>query len=141
MSRVFWDTNLFVYLFEGGQPFSQQVRTLRTRMLERRDELLTSTMTLGEVQVGPNRSGNPALAAKYRDAILQTGTVIPFDVKAADIYARLREDKSIKPPDAIQLSCAAAANVELFITNDHALQRLNVPGIHFIAALDKNPLS
>jgi predicted nucleic acid-binding protein len=139
LSRVFWDTNLFVYLFEGAQPFSQQVRTLRTRMLERRDELLTSTMTLGEV--GPCRSGNPALAAKYRDAILQTGTVIPFDVKAADIYTRLREDKSIKPPDAIQLSCAAAANVELFITNDHSLHRLNIPGIHFIAGLEKNPLA
>ena len=141
MSRVFWDTNLFIYLFEGAQPFSQQVHTLRKRMIERHDELLTSTMTLGEVQIGPCRSGDPTLAAKYRDAILQTGTVIPFYVKAADIYARLRQDKSIKPPDAIQLSCAAAANVELFITNDHSLQRLNVPGIHFIAALDKNPLS
>lgn len=141
MSRVFWDTNLFIYLFEGGQPFTQQVRALRKRMLERGDELLTSTMTLSEVQVGPRRNGKTVLAAQYRDAILQTATVLPFDVKAADICAQLRAEKNIKPPDAIQLSCAAAANVELFITNDHSLQRFNVLGIHFISALDKNPLS
>lgn len=140
MSRVFWDTNLFIYLFEGGQPFSQQVRALRTRMLERRDELLTSAMTLAEVQIGPLRNGKPDLAAKYKQAILQTASVLHFDAKASDIYSSLRVDKNIRPPDAIQLSCAAAANVELFVTNDISLQRFNVPGIHFIAPLDKNPL-
>ncbi len=140
MSRIFWDTNPYIYLFEGSDPFLEQARTLRRRMLERRDELLTSSMTLGEIQVGPRRAGNPALATKYRDAILQTCTVIPFDTKAADIYANLRENSSIKPPDAIQLSCAAAAGVELFITNDAALHRLSVPGIHFITSLANAPL-
>lgn len=140
MSRIFWDTNPYIYLFEGRDPFLTQVRSLRQRMIERRDELLTSTMTLGEIQVGPRRAGNPALAMQYRDAILQTGTVVPFDAKAADIYAKLRENPAIKPPDAIQLSCAAAAGVELFITNDVGLHRLTVPGIHFISSLANVPL-
>src|SRR6267154_2190939 len=33
MSRVFWDTNLFIYLFESREPFSTQVETLRSRPL------------------------------------------------------------------------------------------------------------
>jgi predicted nucleic acid-binding protein len=140
MSRVFWDTNPYIYLLEGAEPFHTQIRSLRQRMLERRDELLTSTMTLGEIQVGPRRSGNNLKASQFRDVILQTSTVLPFDTKAADIYAKLREDPAIKPPDAIQLSCAAAAGVELFITNDKALHRLTVPGIHFIASLTNAPL-
>lgn len=140
MSRIFWDTNIYIYLLEGVAPFFEQASTLRSRMLERKDELLTSTMTLGEIQVGPRRSGNAAAADRYRDTVLQTGTILPFDLKAADVYARLRTNPSIKAPDAIQLSCAAAAGVELFITNDKALHALSIPGIHFITSLDRIPL-
>jgi len=140
MSRVFWDTNIYIYLFEGVEPFFDQARTLRNRMVERRDVLLTSTMTLGEIQVGPRRAGNAALAEQYRDVILQTSTVSPFDLKVADMYAKLRANPSIKAPDAIQLSCAAVAGVELFVTNDKSLHNLSIPGIHFIASLDRAPI-
>jgi predicted nucleic acid-binding protein len=139
MSRIFWDTNLFIYLFDGSDPFLEQVRVLRQRMLDRNDDLLTSTMTLAEVQVGPRKTKNYDLADRYRDAILQTSVVIPFDIKAAGIYAQIRENTIIKPPDAIQLSCAAAAGVEMFVTNDTGLHRLNIPGIHFITSISKVP--
>lgn len=43
MSRVFWDTNLFVYLIEGTGARAESVVALRQRMVERGDELLTST--------------------------------------------------------------------------------------------------
>jgi predicted nucleic acid-binding protein len=140
MSRVFWDTNLFVYLFEENPEFSQTVADLRRRMVARGDELVTSAMTLGEVQVKPREVKNFAAAERYRSVIRQTCTVVPFDAAAADIYAELRAGSSIKPPDAIQLSCAAAAGVELFITNDGKLSRLKVPGIHFVTSLDRVPI-
>ena len=47
MTRVFWDTNLFVYLFEGGA-FAARVGQVRARMLERGDQLVTSALTLWE---------------------------------------------------------------------------------------------
>ncbi len=140
MSRVFWDTNIYIYLFEGVAPFEEQARTLRDRMVKRRDELFTSTMTLGEIQVGPRRTGNASWADKCRDAVLQTSTVLPFDAKVADIYARLRTNPAIRAPDAIQLSCAAAAGVELFVTNDKSLHNLTIPGIHFITSLERAPI-
>lgn len=56
MSRIFWDTNLFIYLFEKNLQFYSPTAALRKRMIERKDELMTSAMTLGEIQVGPRRT-------------------------------------------------------------------------------------
>jgi len=140
VSRIFWDTNLFIYLFEGNAEYLEATRSLRQRMIERGDELVTSSMTLAEVKVGPRRQKNFALAKNYREVICRTSTIVPFDEAAADIYAVLRENPTIKPPDAIQLSCAAAHGVELFITNDTGLQKLTVPGIHFVTSLMRVPI-
>ena len=41
----------------------------------------------------------------------------------------------IRPPDAIQLACAAQVGVDLFITNDDRLSRLTIPGIQFLVPL------
>lgn len=140
MSRIFWDTNLFIYLFEKQPEFFNAAYALRTRMLERKDELVTSSMTLAEVQVKSRKARDIPMAERYRDAIRQIARVVPFDEAAADIFAELRATSSIKAPDAIQLSCAAAAGVELFITNDVGLHKLNVRGIHFITSLTKVPI-
>jgi predicted nucleic acid-binding protein len=139
MSRIFWDTNLFIYLFDKHPQFFEPTAALRRRMTERKDDLMTSTMTLGEIQVGPRKSKDVKRAENYRDAIQQSCKVLPFDEAAADIYAQLRENPAIRPPDAIQLSCAAAAGVELFITNDQRLTNLTVRGIHFVTSLDRLP--
>lgn len=48
MSRIFWDTNLLIYLFEDyGEP-SERVATLRGRMLARNDQLYTESAPSSE---------------------------------------------------------------------------------------------
>jgi len=79
VSRVFWDTNLFIYLLEGSGPQSARVTEIRKRMLERDDELCTSTLTLGEVLVKPAERGNEALRQRYEDVLAQTARLIAFD--------------------------------------------------------------
>ena len=140
MSRIFWDTNLFIYLFEGEGGLSRRVRDLRQAMLERGDQLLTSTLTLGEILVKPLERQQGELARQYEEALTTTALLLPFDVKSARIYAGLRCDHSLRAPDAIQLACAAAAGVDLFITNDARLQTKRVEGIQFIVPLDRAPL-
>lgn len=140
MSRIFWDTNLFIYLFEGSGSHSERARDLRRAMLERSDQLLTSTLTLGEVLVKPLERGDDELARKYEGAITATSLMLPFDARAAKIYAGLRCDRSLRAPDAIQLACAAAARVDLFITNDSRLHSKRVEGIQFIVPFDRAPL-
>ncbi len=135
MSRIFWDTNLFVYLLEDKGEATERVVMLRNRMIERRDELVTSALTLGEVLVKPVEAGDETLSRDYEQAIAGTATIVPFDEVAARPFAAIRRDRSIRPPDAIQLACASVASVDLFITNDERLSRKVVPGIHFIQSL------
>jgi uncharacterized protein len=140
VSRVFWDTNLFIYLLEEYGPLSEQVINLRKSMLRRRDELVTSTVTLGEVLVHPTLNNRPDIASLYEREITQGAQLIPFDMDAARIFASIRCDKSIKSPDAIQLACAAQARCDLFITNDDRLSGKIVAGIQFITSLQRAPL-
>jgi len=140
MSRIFWDTNLFIYLFESSGALSKQVASLRSRMLVRGDQLLTSAMTLGEVLVKPVQRGDSKTADYYRNLITTTSVLLPFEEKAALVYARLRGDPSLRPPDAIQLSCAASVGVDLFITNDAHLHFRQIPGIQFIIPLERTPI-
>ncbi len=77
---------------------------------------------------------------RYVDAIAMASSILDFDLKAAKIYARLRSNRSLRPPDAIQLACAAAAGVDLFITNDSRLHSIQVEGIQFIVPLSRAPL-
>ena len=140
MSRVFWDTNLYIYLFEEYGEFSRKAKQLRSNMLARGDQLLTSTLTLGEVLVKPSEEGNLELCKRYEGAIMATSVVIPFDLAAAKLYAALRRDRGIRAPDAIQLACAGSVGADLFVTNDARLQSKSVPGVQFIVSLDRAPI-
>lgn len=136
MSRIFWDTNLFIYLIEDYGKLSERVVSLRKRMNERQDELYTSTLTVGEILIKPLEANNEILARRYEAALLQGAVLVPFDRDAARLYASIRHDRTIRPPDAIQLACAAQAQIDLFITNDDRLSTKSVSHIHFITSLE-----
>ncbi|MBI3925688.1 MAG: type II toxin-antitoxin system VapC family toxin [Armatimonadetes bacterium] len=141
MSRVFWDTNLFIYLFEGSGPRTDRVIEVRQRMLDRRDILVTSTLTLGEILVLPLEQARDDLVDRYTFLLTSAAVaLVPFDVDCARTFAGLRSDRTLRPPDAIQLACAARAGCDLFITNDDRLSSRTVPGIQFICSLDRAPL-
>ena len=137
MSRIFWDTNLFIYLIDDYGQLSERVVGLRKRMNERRDELCTSALTLAEILTKPLEANEEVFARRYEAALLQGAVVIPFDVDAARLYAGIRNDQTIRPPDAIQLACAAQARVDLFITNDDRLSTKSIPRIHFVTSLQR----
>jgi predicted nucleic acid-binding protein len=140
MSRIFWDTNLFIYLLEDYGSFSQDVADLRTKMLRRGDQLLTSAITVGEVLIKPMQLGHAGRCSRYEKLITSNATVIPFDVNAARHYASIKCDRSVKAPDAVQLACAASAGVDLFVTNDEHLRGRSVAGIQFIVPLNRVPI-
>ena len=141
MALVFWDTNLFVYFFEGNPDFAAPVRELGRRMQVRGDRLVTSTLTIGEILVRPIRENDGETEKRYRAVFSRPDIQIAtFDQTAAEYYARVRQDRGILAPDAIQLASAAAVGVDLFITNDDRLSRKNIPGIDFITSLARAPI-
>jgi len=137
VSRIFWDTNLFIYLIEDHGDLSERVAHLRKRMIERSDELYTSALTVGEILVKPTEAANEVLCRQYDAALRQGTTIVALDVEAARLYAGIRKDRTIRPPDAIQLACAAQARVDLFITNDERLSMKSIPRIQFISSLHR----
>lgn len=140
MARIFWDTNLFIYLFEDNPEWSPKVVELRRGMLARQDHLLTSWLTVGEVLTKPKELDNRTLEKSYFQFF--TGgamELVEFGSHAAQKYAEIRSREQIRPADSMQLACAAAANTDLFITNDNRLSKLVIQGITFISGIDKIP--
>ena len=120
--------------------FGGEVARLREKMLRRGDQLITSALTLGEVLVKPMREGDTKLLREYSEVIPSVAVILPFDEKAATIYAQLRGDVGMRAPDAIQLACAAAFGVDVFVTNDAHLHNRQVGGIQFIVRLARVPI-
>ncbi|MGC1463099.1 MAG: type II toxin-antitoxin system VapC family toxin [Terracidiphilus sp.] len=139
MSRIYWDSMVFVYWLEEHPTYAARVEEILQSMLHRGDRLCASYLCLGEVLTGPLRHKHAVLAAKVRQLFDSGGIeVLPFDHKAAELFAELRANANVRPADAIHLACAAASGVDLFLTHDADLHKLRVPGIQFIAGLNVN---
>lgn len=137
MSRIYWDTMLFIYWLEDHPHFARRVNAIHTRMQERGDQLLTAAFTFGEVLAGPYRQGNVQAANETRRLLENVvPEIIPFTLETADHYARIRGTLGLPPADALHLACAAQAGTDLFLTNDQRLVGKFVPGIQFIAPID-----
>lgn len=141
MVRFFWDTNHYIYLFEGHAIFEPPVVRLRQRMLVQGDELLTSAVTLGEIQVKALRESRTDLAAELKRRVLATSQIVPFDGPAADAFAQIRTTTNVKGADAIHIACAMIAGVDFFITNDTDLHKLKFSGIGKITSAFLMPVS
>jgi predicted nucleic acid-binding protein len=141
MSRIYWDSMLFIYWLEDNPRFIKRMKAIRGRMDERQDQLITSAFTIGEVLAGPCRKGMSGQMNELRGILLSViSEIIPFTIDTADHYARIRGTLGVSAPDALHLACAAAAGADLFLTNDNDLVRKVIPGIQFIAGLDSNIL-
>jgi len=140
MARVFWDTNLFIYLFEKNAEWSPRVIELRRRMLARGDQLLTSYLTVGEVITKPKQLNNTMLERSYLN-FFSGGSVelVGFSLDAAQRYGDIRSRERVRPADAIQLACASAARTDLFVTNDNRFSGLVVSGVTFVTGIERVP--
>ena len=137
MSRIYWDTMLFIYWLEDHPDYARRVDEIRSRMEERHDQLITGAFAFGEVLAGAYRKGTAQLADDTRRLLRNTvAEVVPFTLDTADRYARIRGTPGITPADAIHLASAAQAGTDLFLTNDKRLVGKIMPGIQFIASLD-----
>jgi predicted nucleic acid-binding protein len=136
MTRVFWDTMLFIYLLQDDPVFGERVRHLRKRSLERGDEICTSALALGELLAGIYRDKSEAEALQVKEAIVRSGVrILPFEIATSHRFGSIRAKHRTSAADSIHLACAASANVDLFLTGDEGLLKLHVDGIKFIAGI------
>jgi predicted nucleic acid-binding protein len=137
VTRIYWDSNLFIYLHEDHPEFGPLVRRAYEALVARNDTLCTSVFTVGEVLTLPLRMKDEAAIIAIRDSML-SGEVelLPFTLPMAQRYGQIRAVSSIKAADAFHLATAIETKVNLFVTNDRKLQRLEVPEKPWTVGLD-----
>jgi uncharacterized protein len=140
VSRIYWDTMLFIYWLEGNSQFGKRVDAIWSRMQERDDQLITGALALGEVLAGAYKRGTSKERVEEVRSALESAVsvVIPFTAETADLFGQIKGSLKIPSADAIHLACAATAGTDLFLTSDKTLIGRVIPGIQFIAGLDSN---
>ena len=139
MSRIYWDTMLFIYYLENHAQYASKVEAIYDRMRLRGDSLCTSFLSLGEVLVGAQRSEEKARSIREQFSKMNV-QLLPFDAGAVDTFASLRAVQKLATADSIHLACAAARGIDLFLTGDKQLARQIVPGIQFISSIEGSPI-
>jgi len=141
MSRIFWDSMLFAYLLDSHPQYAPRVQDILERSTGRGDSLFTSYLVLGELVAGAEQSSDSTKRHAVQRKLEGMGfRFLPFDAGTVMPFGRLRARTKTKVADAIHLACAASAGMDLFLTGDKQLLRLDVPGIHFIADFNSSIL-
>lgn len=134
MSRIFWDSMIAIYLLEDHPLFAPRVQDLLERSFRRNDLLFTSYVALGEILAGAEKAADPRKTQAVQVTLQEIGfSYLAFDSGAVAPFSELRAKKKLKIADSIHLACAASAGIDLFLTGDKQLVKLDVPGIQFIA--------
>jgi len=137
MTRIFWDSMLFIYLFQKDPNYWERVASLRRQSVERGDEICTSYLALGEILAGAYRDKDERTAQAIRDGMARSNIrLLPFDQQSVELFAKVRAEHRTAAADTIHLACAASYGVDLFITEDKKLHKLRIPGIKFVVGID-----
>ena len=119
---AFFDTNIFIYLIEENPLYLNQVYKLLDFLEKNEYEIITSTLTLGEILTKPYKDNRIDLVKTYK-AFFSEMKLIELNSEIASSFAKVRADYKIKTPDAVQLASAVYAKADLFVTNDDGLSR------------------
>ncbi len=119
---AFLDTNIFIYLIEENPLYLNQTYKLLDFLEKNEYEIITSTLTLGEILTKPYKNKRMDLVKTYK-AFFSEMQLVELNSKIASLFAKIRADYKIKTPDAIQLASAVYAKADLFVTNDDGLSR------------------
>lgn len=123
-SRVYLDTNLYIYLFEGVETYRQPMASLAAEIDRRDIAVIASELIFTELLPRPVREGRSRLVAGYLELLQQTPriTLAPVDRQVILRAVHLRADFGLRAMDALHVATAVVHGCDTFLTND---QRLN----------------
>jgi uncharacterized protein len=119
--RVYLDTAPVIYTVEQVPLYAPAVDA---RLSGPGVMLVASDLTRMECRVKPLREGNTNLLKDYDDYFDEAiAEIVPLSREVMDRAAEIRAKYGFKTPDAIHLAAAVASSCEVFLTNDHRLDR------------------
>jgi predicted nucleic acid-binding protein len=122
--RVYFDTNVFIYLVEDYPAFQTSLNEIHDSILHQEAEIFTSELTLCEVLVMPFRLNNTEVVNIYRQLIEDSGAFNLLPTKR-ETYIRaslIRAQMGLKMADAIHMATAMECGCEVFVSNDTGLK-------------------
>ena len=120
---VLLDSAPIIYCLEDHPTLGPRFEPLFEAHAAGRLRFAITPITVAEVLTGPLRSGDEALARRYR-AILESWHCVDLDMGIAESAARLRAALRLKLADAVQAASALAINAAALVTHDRDFSRI-----------------
>jgi predicted nucleic acid-binding protein len=119
--RVYLDAAPAIYLVENIQPLAAAVEAYLARPGA---EVIASDLTRLECRVKPMRDAYSTLLRQF-DEFFETTVheIVPLSREVMDRATELRARLGFGTPDAIHVAAALTAGCDVFLTNDHRLNR------------------
>ena len=121
--RVYLDTNLYIYLFEGLEEYRRSMADL-TAEIDRLDvAVIASELIFTELLPRPVRDGRHELVKAYLELMQRTPrvTLVPVDRRVILRAVDLRANFGLRSMDALHVATAIVHGCETFLTNDERL--------------------
>jgi tRNA(fMet)-specific endonuclease VapC len=120
------DTNICIYLMKVRPP------ELRERFNELAEQLCISTITLGELHYGAEKSARPAKNLAGLDLLVARLEVLPFGDRAAAHYGQLRAElkRAGTPCGSYDMQIGGHARSEgLIVVTNNMREFARMPGV------------
>ncbi|MBO0798451.1 MAG: type II toxin-antitoxin system VapC family toxin [Blastocatellia bacterium] len=128
--RYYLDSSPIIYLVEQVQPYASE---LRRKLSAQGLVLITSELARLECRVKPLRNGDTALLQDFDDYFANSiAEIVPLTRDIIDRATEIRAQYNFKSPDSIHLAAAVVAKCDVFLTNDHRLNRFTAVSIEVI---------
>ena len=122
--RVYFDTNIVIYILERPDQFERQAVALVAAIADGAFQAVTGELTITEVISGVAKLSDEEAVRRCLD-FLEGGDVMTLHPVTRDAFYRaglLRGTLGVSTPDAIHMATALDAACGVFLTNDRRLR-------------------
>lgn len=119
--RVYLDSAAVIYIVEQVTSYADLVDSW---LSGHEVSMIASDLTRLECRVKPLRDGDVALVKDFDDYFEDAVEIlVPLSREIVDLATEIRAKYNFKVPDALHLAAAISSESEVFLTNDHRLDR------------------
>ena len=121
--RIYLDTKLYIYLFEGTEEYRRPMADLTAEIDRRAIVVVASESIFVELLPRPVREGRRHLVEGYLELMQRTPRInlVPVDRRVILRAVHLRADFGLRSIDALHVATALVHGCDTFLTNDRHL--------------------
>ena len=122
--KIYFDTNIFIYLFEGNKTAIPQIKLLQPLIEQGEITVVSSALVYAEMLPPVVKNGNQKIIQSLIDFLKETKffTLIPVSFDISIHAGVLRGETGMKTPDAIHVATAMKEKCDVFFTNDKQIK-------------------